>query len=395
MFSYRPNRGNTGGSGGVNYKLLVANEKYNVIDGLYHYFKPSTPNIEVVNKNKKSKYLFLRQYSVIDIIIKKRQLNSAIEWIKKLSKTNDFKKDDVFVFHDFEAAYAFTKNYPNYNNTIFIYHQQGSLYDEWSASFNIQVKNFKRYLDRSLVNVISKVKMMGFPSEGARKVLKNSSEDLFSVLQGKEYRILYNGVDIAENIEPTSNIIDYVKRIEFSVGPRFITVSSLNHAKAVERIPEYLLSVKLKYPKFVWVIIGNGIKKDDLKSNIDKYGLKDNVIWIDFPIPNTDVLAIFSNTDYYIMMHRWSIFDLSTLEAMGMGNVPILSNVGGNPEVVIDNNGLLIDEKNKNSILEYVNDTYLNINILKNKNKEIQMAHFSMKQMLHSYKKLIDECIRN
>ena len=95
------------------------------------------------------------------------------------------------------------------------------------------------------------------------------------------------------------------------------------------------------------------------------------------------------------MMHRWSIFDLSTLEAMGMGNVPILSNVGGNPEVVIDNNGLLIDEKNKNSILEYVNDTYLNINILKNKNKEIQMAHFSMKQMLHSYKKLIDECIRN
>lgn len=392
MFSYRPNRGNTGGSGGVNYKLLVANEKYNVIDGLCHYFKPSTPNAEVLNKSKNSKYLFLRKYSVIDIIIKKRQLNRAIDWIKKLSETNDLKKDDLYIFHDFEATYAFTKIYPDYDNTIFIYHQQGSLYDEWSASFSIQVKNYKHYLDRSLFNVISKVKVMGFPSEGARKVLMNSSEDLSSILQGKEYRILYNGVDIAENIEPTSKILDYIKRIEIGAGPKFITVSSLNHAKAVERIPEYLLSVKQKYPNFLWVIIGNGVKKDELKFNIDKYGLKDNLIWIDFPIQNTDVLAILSITDYYIMMHRWSIFDLATLEAMGMGNVPILSNVGGNPEVVIDNNGLLIDEKNKNCVLEYIEDTYPNIDFLKEKNKEIQKSHFSMKQMLQSYKNIIDEC---
>ena len=200
MFSYRPNRGNTGGSGGVNYKLLVANKKYIVIDGLYHYFKPSIPNTEASNKNKNSRHLLLRKNSVIDIIIKNRQLNRAINWIKELSKNSDFKKDDLYIFHDFEAAYAFTKIYPEYSNTIFIYHQQGSLYDEWSASFNIQVKKYKHYLDRSLVDVISKVKMMGFPSEGARKILMNSSEDLYKILQGKEYRVLYNGVDIAENI---------------------------------------------------------------------------------------------------------------------------------------------------------------------------------------------------
>jgi glycosyltransferase involved in cell wall biosynthesis len=218
-----------------------------------------------------------------------------------------------------------------------------------------------------------------------------SDKRISEVLENKKYKILYNGVDVSVKEITSVSDIPYYDKIISAIGPRFISVSTLNYAKGVERIPRYLASVRLVYPDFRWIIIGNGIRKNELQKNIVRYGLDNNVIWIDYPIPNDVVLKILSLTDYYIMLHRWSIFDLATLEAMGMGNIPILSNVGGNVEVIMDNNGELVNEGNIDCILDYVNETYLENEYLKQKNREIQEKNFSLKSMLQSYKNIIIE----
>lgn len=393
MFSYRYNQGNTGGSGGVCYKILEANKKYRIIKKLSCFFREDERKGLETNIEVKEKFSFLRKSGLFNRCLKQRQLSKAINWLKYIAENNVFTNSDCYIFHDFESAYAFIKTFPQYTNTLFVYHQQGSLYKEWSANFNISSTYYKRYLDKMLSLVINNIKEIAFPSEGARNTLMNSSPILNDAIRMKNYSILYNGVDIQENLNESKQMDKYLIKLKNCDAPKLVTVSTLNVAKAVERIPLYLQTVKNKFQNFIWVIIGNGVQKEKLKENIKKYNLTNNIIWIDYKISNAEVLSILKETDYYIMMHRWSIFDLATLEAMGTGNIPILSNIGGNPEVIIEENGYLVDESQKDSVAQYISETFDKKETLKELNKTIQRTLFTTKKMLEAYAKVINEKI--
>lgn len=391
MFSFRYNRGNTGGSGGVNYKLMVANERLKLVNGLIHFFREDIDNKSDHNKVNHQELLFLRKFGLIDIFLKKRLLNKAITWMKNLDGNFYFKPEDIYIFHDIEAAYAFFIVHPDYKKAVLVYHQQGSLYDEWSASLNIHSRLYKIYLSKLLLDVFSKCYAVCFPSKGAREVLIEHNEYLTDLLNQKKSYILYNGVDIPENLPMVKDekVEEAINIIKAASGPIFITVSNLNYAKGVDQIPKYLMHVKKNYHGFIWVIIGDGVMSKSLCNEIAANKIEKNVIWLKTKILNADILNLFKYGDYYIMLHRWSIFDLATLEAMGLGCVPILSNKGGNPEVIIEDNGFLVDNENYISVSEYVNSSINSLSSLSSLNKKIQGDNFSVLSMLKEYEKMI------
>jgi hypothetical protein len=86
-------------------------------------------------------------------------------------------------------------------------------------------------------------------------------------------------------------------------------------------------------------------------------------------------------SDVYLMLHRISIFDLTTLKVMKKGKCIILSDVGGNPEFNKENNIILCDN------YEQCANDFINCNLdkLSIKNKEVYNQYFSQEQFKINY----------
>ena len=253
-------------------------------------------------------------------------------------------------------------------------------------------EKYRKYLNKRFSWVVENVGVLGFPSYGAMSCLTESEPDLMECISNKkEVSILYNGFSADdEDLKMSESVKDAIEKVRAFSGMKFATVSALNEAKGVERIPEYLSVVKKQYGDLIWILIGNGIKSNEVKENIKRFGLQDNVIWIDVAVPHDDILSVFQSTDFYIMFHRYSIFDYATIEAMAYGNIPILSCVGGNKEVIVNDNGCFVTDFADVSELHDLLSRNT-VSELKNRNRQLQLERFSEKAFLEYYYKMIEE----
>lgn len=399
VFSYRNCRGPVGGSGGVNYKLYLASKKQPCSIDIIHVFKDliidkvDTWDTRSYSQEKKT---FLHSCikavfggnGLLLILNNIFRFKKAEQWLRKVDDLYHFNNDDVYILSDIESAYAFIQTF-KFEHTIYVYHQQGSLYEEWAGFTSRNSKTYRSFLDKCLANAINSVNVVAFPSYGTREALLKTGDVINTSLLNKEYCILYNGVDRPEVIHASSEIHNAIHWIQSGDGfYKFSTVSNLNYAKGVERIPQLLSGLKNNGIKFKWILIGNGVKANELETEINKYDLGESVYWIKNRVPHDDILTVLSHTDFYIMMHRTSIFDFSTIEAMSYGNIPILSDVGGNKEVVFDNSGLLVSDPScADEVIGYIKS----IDIIKNKalNQKIQEKNFSEEAFFSRYVRLV------
>lgn len=402
VFSYRDCLGPVGGGRGVTYKLYLANRKYKRIENTTYVFKDcsfsdnDTPVLD--NKKGAKQSTYKKQMSkainsggIVTILKTEFKLAKAKKWIRETDQRYRFRDEDVFLFQDFESAYAFLSLY-NFKNTSLIYHQQGSLYNEWFSFTGVKFEKYRKYLNKRFSWVVENVGVLGFPSYGAMSCLTESEPDLMECISNKkEVSILYNGFSADdEDLKMSESVKDAIEKVRAFSGMKFATVSALNEAKGVERIPEYLSVVKKQYGDLIWILIGNGIKSNEVKENIKRFGLQDNVIWIDVAVPHDDILSVFQSTDFYIMFHRYSIFDYATIEAMAYGNIPILSCVGGNKEVIVNDNGCFVTDFADVSELHDLLSRNT-VSELKNRNRQLQLERFSEKAFLEYYYKMIEE----
>ncbi|MCD7905651.1 MAG: glycosyltransferase family 4 protein [Clostridiales bacterium] len=397
FFANRTCKGAVGGGRGVVYKLYDANKKYGLIKGVNYLFTDinfdddssvvvrSMPD-DIAKKGvldciKK----FVNKNGALSTLKYVYILNKATRWIRDLGNKYNFGSDDVYIFHDVDSAIAFQKNY-SYTRTMLVFHQQGSQYNEWVSFGGRPSRLYQKYLNSIFIRCCDKISCLGFPSEGARESLMESESELKETVEGKKYAILYNGFtpsDETENV-PTDETKKIVEALRNFSGFKFITVSTLNEAKGVERIPAFLNLIKQKYGDFLWVVIGTGNKEEKLTEEIKKNGIKKNVVWVKHAIPHSDILKLFSETDFYILFHRYSIFDFATIEAMAYGNVPVLTPIGGNKEMIVGNSGVFVDDiKSIDSFSVLLDENTLEE--LKTRNIKLQESKFSEKAFLEGY----------
>lgn len=118
--------------------------------------------------------------------------------------------------------------------------------------------------------------------------------------------------------------------------------------------------------------------------------MEKHVIHITEQLPNVDILNIFSKTDFYILAHRFSIFDFSTIEAMHLGNIPVLTEVGGNKEMITEGNGFFIKEDMRQSAMEFLK-WFCSIDVDEYRQRNMEMAYrkFSEEVFLKNYQEII------
>lgn len=402
VISYRKCMGPVGGGTGVNFKLYLANRRYGLIDNCYHVFtdKVIAPGETQVSysklasnakSEKKGLRAILSRVGAAWVSKHKNYRKRIRAYFRKLNEEYRFTDEDVFLFQDVESAHEFMELF-GFRNTVLIYHQQGSLYNEWRAFNSYDLPVYRRYLNRYSEAVYAKVKVLAFPSVGAKDSLLQSEPYFERVINSRTIEVLYNGFTKPELPGDSDIICELRSRLEAFEGYKFATVSALNEAKGVERIPEFLAQIAKDHP-ILWVVVGNGVKAGELEENIQKYGIADSVIWIREPMPHDDILKIFSLTDFYVLFHRFSIFDYSTIEAMSYGNIPVLTPIGGNKEVVVEDNGVFVEDfGNAGGFAEFVEKAP--IGELKKKNRALQESRFSDEAFLSRYQALV-ETMRN
>lgn len=157
-----------------------------------------------------------------------------------------------------------------------------------------------------------------------------------------------------------------------------MSVGQLTKAKGLDRNPLFLEAfLKKTAGKVRYIMVGKGPLEAAVKTELDRLsGLYDNFSYIHLKGCSYAEMQYLQNiTDVYLMLHRISIFDLTTLEMMNKSKCVVLSDVGGNPEFNRDDNIILV----KNDDYEAGSSALLgsDIKMLGNKNKRVYEKYFS------------------
>ena len=360
--------GPCGGSGGVSYRLMKANEKYRMFEDTVFIFTDRCISSSEGEVN-------------VDSTPKEQQIIELEEYYAQLDDILHFNDGDFFVFHNIEAFCAMKDRFTWIEKSLVVYHQQGSMYSEYLFMGNKPDEVYEKACFYLTSFAVEKSGVFGFPSVGAKQAMIDTLPEIGPYLEKKKEAILYNGCSpvLPTDESAVDGLIEILDQVR---GYIFITVATLNEAKGVERLPAFFREYGKLVEDYFWIVIGNGAKREELSKGLED--LEGHVIWLDGWVDNRDIIRLYNRADFYILSHRFSIFDYATIEAMHMGCIPILTPVGGNLEMIIEDNGYFLDDTlSGKGFAAWCMDQ--DIEELKERNRRIAQERFSEYSMLKAY----------
>ena len=377
---YAPEKGHSGGPGTVlATQEAVLGENYNGI--VCQYFCERKP----VRHAHFSKALD-------EMPISKRFLiaSFAIEHGLDIWKERDRFHDFIFICHDVGTAYGAYLRHCHY---VLIYHQQGALVSERISNGDILNERDIEIANNIEQIVFSNADKVYFPSYGARQSFMETTKMDYSQIKFADYP-LYNTIpDTSLNEKDYSLLIrefvlDANERENTDV---FLSIGDFSYNKGMEQVPEFLIEYCKKcHRKVYWIAIGRKLQAgifERLVEQKDAWPFK--AVLLGERVNHDIILSLMRYSDFYIMLHRHSIFDLSTLEAMRAGNGLILSDIGGNIEYNKENNVVLVNASNFDQAIEQILKE--NKKQIARRNQEVFQKYFSKTNFYHEYSKMIDE----
>lgn len=244
----------------------------------------------------------------------------------------------LLICHDLGCAFGAYLLGLNY---IIIYHQQGSILNEIISSGETASEIEQSVLKEAERIAIAHCVQMYFPSKGARMAFIDTSQNASDTFGAKLSELpLYNTI---EELTYARAIVPGILKDAWSADGNteiFLSVSDYNEDKGLDRIPKLLSEYKRQTKKsIVWIAVGNVINRksyEAIQEACKAYEINSQLV--EGRIPHAEVLGLIEKCDFYIMLHRKSIFDISILEAMQMGKKIILSDCIANREFnVLDN----------------------------------------------------------
>lgn len=354
-------RGGGGPIGAICMQKKYLGNSFNGIPIIYPYYNEERATDRLTNK-----YAFiLEPINQIDNII------------------NDLSKDVVFIVNDIFSAFALAVKGKNYS---LIYHGQGDIVQElscWGTDFSDKEKKLIWFVQKVAIENAYKC---FFPSRGAFLFFKKGfGLELKCSSQNPLYNTIYD-------VPIPKKIMDILKDEEKIT---FLSVGQMTWLKGIDRIPFYLEQLSKSLNKKIrWIVVADGILKDEVYRKIQIVNLSGNnrieYINIDYRLSHSEVFYLMDISDIYIMLHRVSIFDFATLEAMYHGKAIILSSVLGNDEFNKMQNIMLVDEDTDIGLVKKYIEEREKFGGL---NKLVYEKYFSKKEFINRYSDFLNDFI--
>lgn len=355
---FSPEGGKGGGSAVQSCQNILLGERYKDINLKYTYFE----------ENSFSKDWETRLSDLWGAVF------FAIE--KNKNDTNC-----AYITHDYGTAFGLALLKKKY---VYVSHLQGPRVEE-----KINYNEFMTRLDKMIIRfceryVFKHSLYVCFPSNGAKDYYFSSEHRSISKDAAKLGAPLYNTI----YANPDNKKIDGIERDDNVVT--ILSTGALTDAKGIDRIPGLLKKlIPLSAKPIRWIVVGSGYLKD--KITADGMALQEEFNNFQFILKEScaypEVRYLVSISDIYLMMHRVSIFDLATLEAMKEGLCIALSKEGGNLDFNKNNNIIFIKDNNESAKLLADIDIYKNGEC----NKKVYDDHFSNKNFIELYRSVIDD----
>ena len=187
-------------------------------------------------------------------------------------------------------------------------------------------------------------------------VSKNLEESIKSYGIKNRFKVVPNTVN-AEIFYPS-----FQKEKEEIGQRRILIVAGLVPIKGIPYLLKALSQLRQKRQDFVLDIVGDGLKRKEYEELAKKSGLNQIVKFYGFR-PKEEVAEFMRRSDFFVLSSLWENLPCVLIEAMASGLPVIATNVGGIPEIVNKEEGILVPPKNIDALAEaidYMLDHYQN-----------------------------------
>lgn len=302
-------------------------------------------------------------------------------WGGTLFAINKTKNDSdcVYITHDYGTGFGLALLKKNF---VYVAHLQGPRVEE-----KINYNEFITSIDKTIIKfcerfVFKRALYVCFPSIGAKEHYFSSPHRSIDINKSNIGNPLYNTI----YTDPENRIVNGIDKDNDFIT--IISIGALTDAKGIDRIPSFIKKLISNSNKKVrWIVVGNGYLKDAIKKQA--YALQNEFENFKFFIKESceypQIRYLISISDVYLMMHRVSIFDLATLEAMKEGLCVALSYTGGNIDFNKDNNIVFIEDDFESA--KKLAET--NVSMSGMKNKTVYNDFFSNEKFIESYRHVI------
>ncbi len=163
---------------------------------------------------------------------------------------------------------------------------------------------------------------------------------------------IYNGVDL-EYFNRSFDKDEVKKRLGLYPNHKVVCmIGNLRPIKGYKYFLQAASSVLNDFKKVQLIIVGEGPLLEELEKLRNELGLHQKVLFLG---KRNDIREILSVTDISVLSSLSEGFSNTILESMSMGKPVVATQVGGNPEAVIDGvTGLLVPARDPNGLADAI-----------------------------------------
>jgi glycosyltransferase involved in cell wall biosynthesis len=174
---------------------------------------------------------------------------------------------------------------------------------------------------------------------------------------------------------------------------RLITVSRLINRKGIEHTLHALAQLRDK--NITYLIVGTGSYESFLKNLCHKLGLDDVVTFYGY-CPRQELPKLYNKADAFILPSLAESFGIVFAEAMSCGLPIIGGRTGGVPDLIQEENGILVEPGNvesiKNAIIALKNNERLRSRMGMENRKKV-VTHYSWEGVAAKYVAYYKKCL--
>jgi len=301
-----------------------------------------------------------------------RQPGFDTNLIKQIRQTLKDNKVDIIHCHQY-TPWVYGVIAAAFTNTKVIFTEHGRFYPDSST--------WKRKLINPILNVFT---------DQVTAISKATKQALieFENIPEKSIDVIYNGITPLK-----VNKIEVDKlRAELSIPESHTILGTIARFDPIKNHTMMLRAFALvlkQQPNTTLIIVGDGEERSNIETCISELGINNNVMLTGYQTQPKNYLALM---DVYLLSSFSEGTSMTLLEAMSLSKPCVVTNVGGNPEVVINGeNGYVTENDNAEQFAKGILNTITEIktdNNLGAASKKRFDQYFAEQAMNQQYKKL-------
>ncbi len=260
--------------------------------------------------------------------------------------------------------------------------------DEWQKYPEFNAKKRSTNLKLKFLNFIKKTTVKRathiiVPSEYLKKLVEGWG------VKPDKIKIIYNSV----KFDTPANLSKQEAKSKIGIqGDLIITVARLVPWKGIDSLIKFMPDIKKINPNFKFLILGSGVEEGKLKKLIAKNNLENDVIMTG-RIPHKDIHLYYSAASLFVLNTSYEGLSHVVLDAMYYHLPIIITDSGGNKELILDDyNGLLVQYNSRQEWLDAFKRLWNDKNLQKRLCEAplVKMDVFSFERMIKETMKILE-----